>query len=131
MLNIKKLYIGEIGRFEGYIHGANGTVVDYTKLKSASFYLKKDECYYDIFTGRPYQILKAGEQIPADNVGLVEPQKCSQYFSNKTNSMIENDYMFSIEDLQQIADEMASGELFAGRKIQQILTKRKENELGM
>lgn len=131
MINIKDLYIGEIGEFKGYIYHNNKTFIDYEKREDVSFFLKKGEYFYDIFTNRKYQILKAGEQIPADNIGLLEPKKYNEYFYDKTSSMLENDFMFSVNELKEIKQAMKTSSIFGSRKVGQILSYRKQNELEM
>ncbi|MGN1222255.1 MAG: hypothetical protein ACI4TT_03380 [Christensenellales bacterium] len=126
MINIKNLYIGEIGKFKGYVYPDGRALIDYDKLKGVSFYLKKDDYYYDIFYNQKYQVLNAIESIPENGIGLVEPKKYNEYFSDAICDMIDENPMFSLDELKEIKQKMAQGPVFGGIKINQIINEKQD-----
>lgn len=129
-INIKNLYIGEIGRFVGFNNRGRGYYVEYETLEQASFFVKQGDKFYNLFTGRAYDILQSGHDVPDNGIGLVEPKKYDEVFLDCAIDKINKNPMFTIQELELIDRELKNSSVFASFKIEKII-KYRENELSM
>lgn len=126
-IDIKNLYIAEVGKFQFFKFVANNPQMEYKKLKSYSFYYKDKHTYVDIFSGDRYTELKYST-VQKNDIGLIEPKKYNQMFMDTAVKKIEQNGMFSISELKDIARHMKKEVIWGSIWAEKILLEREIGE---
>lgn len=100
-IDIKNLYMAEVGYFQYFQKVGNFKKIEYKKLKNISFFEKQGEDYIDIFSGRVFKQLTT-DNAPLQKVGVVEPLKYDVLFMPSCVEQINNNPYFSKQELFDI-----------------------------
>ena len=122
-IDIRDLYIAELGKFQYCKYIVKTPYLEYIKLKPNTFYYKHKNYFIDIFSGKKFIELKA-ETVKKDEIGLINPKKCTQLFLDSTVKQIDKDSMFSLDELKSIAKLLKKDIVYGSIKTEAILLER-------
>lgn len=121
-INIKNLYIGFLAKYIDCELVGGKYYIDYEKCGDYAFYMQKNNVYYNIFTGKGYEELKVNSS--PNSIGVCEPLKYNELFSNRIVEIIENNPLFNKEELLEIANCLSNDSVYSILAAQNLIENR-------
>lgn len=118
-IDIRDLYMAEVGLFQYFKKVANSQQLEYKKLKHISFFKKQGDSFIDIFSGKTFKQLTP-ENATTQKVGVVEPLKYDVLFMPSAVKQINSNPYFKLDELQTIKNSMKKDTIYGSIMAEKI-----------